>query len=88
MTRRRADIVLAEGFKAAPEPTVEVFRAGPGLEPLFDPDEARSSATLALVTDRPGLELPIPVFDMNGPDFVARLADFLQHSFLRSEGKP
>ena len=83
-----ADIVLAEGFKAAPEPTIEVFRAGPGLNPLFDPDEAESSTTLALVTDRPGLQLPIPVFDLNDQGFVAHLADFLAHKLLRGEGAP
>jgi molybdopterin-guanine dinucleotide biosynthesis protein B len=83
-----ADIVLAEGFKTAPEPTIEVFRAGPGLKPLFDPDEAQSSTTLALVTDLPGLQLPIPVFDLNDQGFIGHLAGFLEHRLLRGERAP
>jgi molybdopterin-guanine dinucleotide biosynthesis protein MobB len=79
---RDADIVLAEGFKAEPEPKVEVFRDVPGSEPLFDPDEEWSSRTLALVTDRPGIQLPIPVFDSNDQGFLVHLADFLEQKFL------
>ena len=77
-----ADIVLAEGFKAAPEPKIEVFRAGKGEEPLFGQDEARSSRTLAMVTDGVGMEMPIPLFDLNDAAYLARLADFLVHNFL------
>jgi len=83
-----ADVVLAEGFKAASEPKVEVFRDAPGSEPLFDPDEERSSRTLALVTDRSGIQLPIPVFDLNDQGVVVGLADFLEHKFLRRGGTP
>ncbi len=81
-----ADFVLAEGFKGAPEPKVEVFRDAPGSEPFFDPDEEGVSRTLALVTDRPGIQLPIPVFDINDQGFVVGLADLLEHEFLRGGG--
>jgi molybdopterin-guanine dinucleotide biosynthesis protein MobB len=83
-----ADVVLAEGFKAAPEPNVEVFRDAPGSQPLFDQDKAGTSRTLALVTDRPGIQLPIPVFDVNNQNSVVRLADLLEHKFLRRGGTP
>jgi molybdopterin-guanine dinucleotide biosynthesis protein MobB len=77
-----ADIVLAEGFKSAPEPKVEVFRDAPGSEPFFDPDDERSSRTLALVTDHTEIEVPIPVFDLGDPAFLSDLADFLECRFL------
>ena len=80
-----ADFVLAEGFNTAPEPKVEVFRDLPGSEPLFDSEGEHGSGTIAFVTDRSGLELAIPVFDLNGEDVVARLADFLEHRFQEGE---
>ncbi|MCJ7626796.1 MAG: molybdopterin-guanine dinucleotide biosynthesis protein MobB, partial [Longimicrobiales bacterium] len=90
-----ADIVLAEGFKTAPEPKVEVFRDAPGSEPFFDSGNDRASRTtsrttplttsmtLALVTDRPGMDLPIPLFDLGDPDYLTGLADFLEARFLK-----
>ncbi len=78
-----ADIVLAEGFKSAPEPKIEVFRDVPGSDPLFDPEEGKSARTLALVTDRAGIELPIPVFDLGDLGYLSDLADFLEDRFLK-----
>ncbi len=43
-----ADIVLAEGFKTAPEPKVEVFRDAPGSEPFFDAGSDRASMTTSI----------------------------------------
>jgi molybdopterin-guanine dinucleotide biosynthesis protein MobB len=77
-----ADIVLAEGFKAAPEPKIEVFRAAKGGTPLFGQDETRSGRTLALVTDQVEMVVPIPLFDLNDQGYLARLADFLVNTFL------
>ena len=81
-----AQIVLAEGFKTDPEPRIEVFRESPGSEPLYDPEEEESSRTIALVSDRPHLQLPIPVFDLNDEGFVSPLADFLERRFLGGGG--
>ena len=85
---RDADIVLAEGFKTAPEPKVEVFRDAPGSEPLFDPEELGASRTIALVTDRSGVDVPIPLFDSREPEYLKELADFLEDSFLRGKRTP
>ena len=83
-----ADIVLAEGFKAASQPTIEVFRGASGSRPLFDPGGDESQGTLALVTDRPGLQAPFPVFDMNDPGFLAQLTNLVVKRFLSDEGRP
>ncbi len=79
-----ADIVLAEGFKDAPEPKVEVFRDAHGRQPLSDADLDRASRTIALVTDRTDLQAPIPVFRLGDPDSLARLTDFLEEKLLRT----
>ncbi len=81
-----ADIVLAEGFKAAPEPKIEVFRAANDGAPLFGQTETVSGRTLALVTDRARMEISIPVFDLNREGYLAELADFLVNTFLTPGG--
>ena len=78
-----ADVVLAEGFKTEPEPKVEVFRDAPGSDPMFDPGDEGSTGTIALVTDRAPLEVPIPVFDLGSESYVSDLADFLEHRFVK-----
>lgn len=83
-----ADIVLAEGFKSAPEPKVEVFRDAPGKEPFLHQGDDRPSRTVALVTDRPGIEVPVPVFQLGNPDYLKDLADFLEDTFLLGRGVP
>jgi len=83
-----ADIVLAEGFKSSTEPKVEVFRDAPNAEPLFYLEEERLSGMLALVTDRPGVEASIPVFDLANQGHVRELADLLQERFLGGMERP
>jgi molybdopterin-guanine dinucleotide biosynthesis protein B len=80
-----ADIVLAEGLKASPEPKIEVFREGGGAGPLFAEEEALAARTVALVTDRPGGDTSIPLFFLGDPAFIVGLADFVEGLFLRSE---
>ncbi len=67
------DLVLVEGFKHAPIPKIEVFRAEVG-EPLLFPDDPD---IVAIVTDAP-LETPLPCLDLNDPrqvaDFVVDVA--------------
>lgn len=50
------DLVLVEGFRRAPLPKVEVFRAGCGKQPLFDPAAPAAAQWLAIVTDEPSLK--------------------------------
>jgi molybdopterin-guanine dinucleotide biosynthesis protein B len=72
------DIIVAEGFKTAPVPRIEIFRKdGPHKEPLF----STGTPIVALVTDtdmRPG----VPVF---GLDDAEGLASFIQENFLAGE---
>ena len=46
-----ADIVLAEGFKQAPIPKIEVFRPSVAPTPIFDPAAPDAALWTALVTD-------------------------------------
>ncbi len=70
-----ADIVILEGFKKIVKNRIEVFRAGVSADqPLCSAD----TGYLALVSDRP-FDLPIPVFDLNDAEGVARfLLDLLR----------
>jgi molybdopterin-guanine dinucleotide biosynthesis protein MobB len=46
-----ADLVLAEGYRAAPLPKIEVFRRAAGDHPIFDPSAPNAREWVALVTD-------------------------------------
>lgn len=48
-----ADIVLAEGFKAAPLPKIEVFRRAAGSRPLYDAALPNADQWVAVITDDP-----------------------------------
>ena len=73
-----ADMVLAEGFKNAPEPKIEIFRKGFHSAPLYDPSGPDADRTVALVTDDPSIEVAIPVFSLGDPDLFGALADFVE----------
>ncbi|MBX3684727.1 MAG: molybdopterin-guanine dinucleotide biosynthesis protein B [Rhodocyclaceae bacterium] len=60
------DLVLIEGFKAAPVPKVEVHRPAHGKPPIY-PDNPH---VVAVATDAP-LELPLPRLDLNDPEAIA-----------------
>lgn len=55
------DVVLVEGFKAAPIPKIEVFRSDIAKAPLYNPDRPDANLWLALVTDDTRLTAPIRV---------------------------
>ncbi|WP_227814726.1 molybdopterin-guanine dinucleotide biosynthesis protein B [Nitrogeniibacter aestuarii] len=61
------DLVLIEGFKAAPVPKVEVHRPSNGKTPLW-PDNPH---VVAVATDG-NIEAPLPVLDLNDPQAVAQ----------------
>ncbi len=46
-----ADIVLAEGFKRAPIPKIEVFRPAVAAEPIYDAGSPDAAQWAAIVTD-------------------------------------
>ena len=60
------DLLIVEGFKYAPIPKLEVWRAVTG-EPLLHPND---SHFVALVTDAK-VETRLPVLDLNNADAVA-----------------
>lgn len=60
------DLVLVEGFKFAPVPKMEVWRAVTG-EPPLHPNDAH---IVAVASDSP-VETALPVLDLNAPDAVA-----------------
>ena len=68
------DLVLVEGFKHAPIPKLEVWRAGPG-EPLLHPNDPH---IVALASDAK-LETRLPLLDLNDDAAVARfILDYLK----------
>lgn len=64
-----ADIVLAEGYRAAALPKIEVFRRGAGTAPIYDPAAPNAREWVALITD----EWDHP--PTNGGPIVLRFSD-------------
>jgi len=77
-----AEIVVVEGYKKAAVPKIEVHRPTAHTEPVYRADGEHAELYLALVTDAVGLELPIPVLDLNAPDLSERLADLVEGALL------
>lgn len=72
------DLVLVEGFKQAPIPKIEVFRAEVG-EPLLFP---HNPDIIAIATDAP-VDTLLPRLDLNNPQQVA---DFVLDFAARRQG--
>lgn len=77
-----AEIVVAEGFRRAGAPKIQVHRSVAQPEPAFAPAEAGAAGVLAVVTDRAELPWPVPVFDPEARELVARLADIVEEVLL------
>ena len=77
-----AEIVVAEGWKSGPEPKVEVFRRAAHDRPIYAPGAARAETFLAVVTDDPSLDLPVPVLSLDDPEHAARVADLVEARLL------
>ena len=72
------DLVLIEGFKAAPVPKVEVFRPANGKPPLW-PDNPH---VVAVATDA-AVDTPLPVLDVNDASAIADfILDYDMQSFI------
>ncbi len=72
-----AEIVVVEGFRHAPIPKIEIYRASAHPDPIVAPETGRERRVLGVVTDRPNLPWTTPVFDPEAPDLAARLADLV-----------
>ncbi len=70
-----ADIVLAEGFKRAPIPKIEVFRPSVADTPLYDAAAPEAARWVAIVTDD---------FDFQAPCAVIRFQDTMWLQLLAS----
>jgi molybdopterin-guanine dinucleotide biosynthesis protein B len=71
------DLVLVEGYKRAPIPKIEVYRASVG-KPLLYPDDPN---IIAIASDSP-LAAPLPVLDLGDP---AAITDFIIETLHRQD---
>lgn len=69
------DLILAEGYKSANQPAVEVVREENGLALISDPEQR-----IAVAADVP-LDLEVPVLDLND---AQGLADLIESRFLEA----
>ncbi|PYP01727.1 MAG: molybdopterin-guanine dinucleotide biosynthesis protein B [Gemmatimonadetes bacterium] len=71
-----ADIVLVEGFKAAPLPKIEVYRRAAGPEPIFDSKVHDPGDWVAIITDNPAYRADdVPVFRFADTAWLVTLAN-------------
>jgi molybdopterin-guanine dinucleotide biosynthesis protein B len=70
-----ADIVLTEGFRAAPLPKIEVFRKAVGDRPLYNPTTANAREWVAIITDDPDFEAACSVLRFNDTIWLQLLAN-------------
>jgi molybdopterin-guanine dinucleotide biosynthesis protein B len=70
-----ADIVLTEGFKAAPLPKIEVFRQAVADRPLYDPARPNAREWVAIITDDPQFQAECPVLRFNDTIWLQLLAN-------------
>lgn len=70
-----ADIVLTEGYKAAPLPKIEVFRREVGRSPLYDAAAANAAQWVAVVTDDPDFTAQCHVLHFHDTIWLQLLAN-------------
>jgi len=70
-----ADIVLAEGYRSADLPKIEVFRREVASEPLYDPRSPKASQWIAIVTDDPDFRAPCQVLHFHDTMWLQLLAN-------------
>ena len=69
-----ADIVIAEGFKAAPLPKIEVYRRAVADKPLYNPRATNAREWVAILTDDPDFEAECSVLHFNDTIWLQLLA--------------
>jgi len=76
-----ADIVLAEGFKQAPLPKIEVFRRSVAPTPIYDPASPEANRWIAIVTDDLDFDAPTKVVHFQDTMWLQLLATLaLEHA--------
>lgn len=69
-----ADIVLAEGYKAAALPKIEVFRSAVAPAPLYDPSAPSAEQWIAIITDDASFRADCRVLRFNDTMWLQALA--------------
>ena len=77
-----ADIVVAEGFKAAALPKIEIYRRETGKRPLYDPESELSRHYLAIATDDAEMQAHVPVLSFSDPNWLTTLADLVESKVM------
>ena len=80
-----ADIVLVEGFKAAPLPKIEVYRRAVAPQPIYDPAAANADDWVAIVTDDYGFESDRRTLRFNDTMWLQLLANLAWEHALAVE---
>ena len=70
-----ADIVLTEGYKAAPLPKIEVFRRSAASRPLYDPAAPNAGQWVAVITDDPDFRADCTVIHFHDTIWLQLLAN-------------
>jgi molybdopterin-guanine dinucleotide biosynthesis protein len=70
-----ADIVLTEGYKAAPLPKIEVFRRAAASTPLYDPAAPNAHQWVAIITDDPDFTAECSVLRFHDTIWLQLLAN-------------
>jgi molybdopterin-guanine dinucleotide biosynthesis protein B len=78
-----ADIVVAEGFKAAALPKIEIFRRETGKSPLYEAGSDQSTHYLAIATDDAEMKAQVPVVLFSDPEWLTTLADLVEKEVMR-----
>jgi len=69
-----ADIVLAEGFKGAPLPKIEVFRQSVASAPIYDANAPNAAEWVAILTDDQDFTADCPVLHFTDTIWLQLLA--------------
>ena len=81
-----ADIVLAEGYKHAPIPKVEVYRTAVSPTPLYGLPDTDPARWVAIVTDDAALEADCPVLRFQDTMWLQLLANLVwEHASVLPE---
>jgi molybdopterin-guanine dinucleotide biosynthesis protein MobB len=70
-----ADIVLTEGYKAAPLPKIEVYRQAAGNPPIYQPGSSQADQWVAVITDDPAFQANCPVLHFQDTIWLQLLAN-------------
>jgi len=81
-----ADIVLAEGYKRAPIPKIEVFRPSVSPTPIFDATAPDAHLWTAIVTDDLDFESPCKVIRFQDTMWLQLLASLTTECALAIDG--